>query len=79
MDDRGSSTVVLTDVMDASPHAPEAQFHVIFEASPRTRLEEGIHRLENGGSGPLDLFLSQSELSGNRQRLTATINLQTAA
>lgn len=75
----GEHTLLLKEVVAASRLAPDSQFHAIFEAGPQAELQEGIHRLESKRSGRLELFLTQSGLSGARQRYVATINLQTAA
>ena len=73
------STLMLAGVMDASPHAPNAQFHVIFEGSPGATMAEGTHRLEHAGTGPIELFLTRFDRSDLGPRFTATFNLLTSA
>lgn len=71
--------LLLKGVNDACGAACREQFHAVFEASPGTRLQEGIFQLEREGAGRFDLFLTESAQGSKRQQFVAIINLQTTA
>lgn len=72
-------SLILKKIEDACGSASPEQFHAVFEASEGVQLQDGTYQLECERNGRFDLYLAGSEPTGNRQRLVATVNRQTAA
>lgn len=69
----------LNGVQSAVRGHEQEQFHVLFDAPADQELPEGIYFLEANGKTEFGLHLMPGETINGRQRMTATINLQSAA
>lgn len=69
----------LKDVKSAVRGHDREQFHVLFDAPEGQVLPEGIYFLEAGDKTELSLHLLPGDTIAGRQKMTANINLQTAA
>jgi hypothetical protein len=60
-EDGTQTPVLLSEVTrlasDDSPRRIREPFSLVFHASPETRLEQRIYRVENAGMNPFDCFL----------------------
>ena len=67
--------LLLKGIEDAGTAGPCEQFHLVFELSPGSRLEEGIHRLDGPDGSRMDLYLFPSERGTETQQLVSIFNL----
>ena len=78
---RGSADTKLrlNEVKSAVRGHEREQFNVLFDAPAGQALPEGIYFLETHGKTEFGLHLQPGEILAGRQKMIATINLQTAA
>jgi len=69
----------LIDVKSAIHGHDQEQFHVLFDAPEDQLMPEGLYLLEAGDKSEIMLHLLTGEPISGRQRMTASINLQTSA
>ena len=76
--DQGSRHLVLKGIEEAACDRHCDQFCLVFELSPGSRLEEGIHSLECGDGSRMDLYLIPSARGAAQQQLVSFFNLKPA-
>jgi hypothetical protein len=78
---RGSADTKLRldTIVDAFRGHEQEQFYVLFDTPTGQSLPEGIYFLETNGKIEFGLHLQPGETIDGRQKMIATVNLQTAA
>jgi hypothetical protein len=73
------SKLLLSEVKSAVRGRDQQQFHVLFDAPAGRELSEGHYFLKTGADTVFGLHLLPGDTVAGRQKMIATINLQTAA